>query len=329
MKTTGFCLFEYDENEETILSFVFPEAETDLKTVVTETAALMISYNCMSVFSCYKNQYLYLEGKINPNKSNGVRLYGICLMSPQLHPPMYSAFAEVLCQVWADRRNAAKVLRSYLAAQTDGQLSYEDYEFSDDAFDDDFMRHASFEVLLDRAVQHIPVIWQALACGRSVAVYAPDPAIVQACAIPILSLVSPGKRNLLPLVIENSTYQTEAADEVKNPIWCSCDPAVLTGRFDLAIDLAARTVRLSPTFAKEAGKSGLLETLSESIADATANEGSIVDVMEQFNQQILDTLEEVRNRVGELTPTSIAGVNLPSDTKLVLTAIAANGVFEI
>ena len=98
----------------------------------------------------------------------------------------------------------------------------------------------------------------------SIAVYSPDITVLQACAVPILSLASPGKRHLLPLVMESSMTQTEAADDVKLAIWCSCDAAVLTNRFDLAIDLSARTLKFSPAFSmaptKEQPANGLYTT---------------------------------------------------------------------
>ena len=327
MKTLGFYLFEYDDNEETLLSFIYPEASSDLKTVIQETAAVLVASNCMSLFSSYKNEYLYFEGKLNPAKNNDVKLYGICLRSPDLHPAMYSAYAQILCQVWADKHNAPKVLRSHLAAQTDGVLSYEDQEFSEDQFEGDCFRHCSFDLFMDRASQHIPTIWQALVTGKSVALYSPDITVLQSCALPLLSLISPGKRNLLPLVLEQSSTQTEAADEVRLAVWCSCDSAVLQNRFDLVVDLSARTVRCSPTFSKEVGQSSLLESLGEAVA--SAGEQSLVDVMEEFNGQIISTLSAVKERLGDLTPASISSVNLPSDTKLILTAIAQNGVFEL
>ena len=250
-------------------------------------------------------------------------------MSEDLHPPLYSAFAQVLCQIWVDKQNAPKVLRSYLVTQTDGTLEYEGLEFSEEQYEEDAFRFCSFDVLLDRAAQHIPIIWQALVTGKSIAVYSPDITVLQACAVPILSLASPGKRNLLPLVMESSMTQTEAADDTKLPIWCSCDAAVLANRFDLAIDLSARTLKFSPAFGKEAGKSGLLEKLANEVANATASEGNVVEVLEQFNEQILNMLKTVQERLGDLSPASIASVNLPSDTKLILAGIAGSSVFEI
>ena len=329
MKTSGFYLFEYDENEETLLSFVFPEASQDLKTVIQETAAVLVASNTMSLFSSYKGEFLYFEGKLNPLKNNSVKLYGICVRSPDLHPALYSAYGQILCQVWADKRSAPKVLRSHLAAQTDGMLSYEDQEFSEDQFEGDCYRYCSFDVFLDRVGQHIPTIWQALVTGKSVALYSPDITVLQKCAVPILSLVAPGKRNLLPLVLEQSATQTEAADDVRLAIWCSCDAAVLQNRFDLAVDLSGRNVRCSPAFAKEAGKSSLSESLAEAIAGAASADQELVDVMEEFNGQIIETLKAVKERLGDLSPASISSVNLPSDTKLILTAIAQNGIFEI
>ena len=329
MKSSGFVLFEYDENEEIILSFIYPEASPELKTVIQETANVLVSSNNMSIFSSYKDDYLYLEASINTSRNSDVKLYGICLVAPDLHPAMYSAYAKILCQIWADKGNGTKVLRSFLASKANGVLTYEDNEFAEDQFEGNCYRHCSFDQFLDRCVQHIPTIWQALVCGKSVAVFSPDITVLQSCAVPILSLVVPGERNLLPLVLEQSAVQTEAADEVKLSVWCSCDSAVLQNRFDCAIDLSARNLKLSPAFAKEAGKSQLAEQLAEAISNATATEADLVDVMEEFNGQIVSMLTSIKERLGDLSPASIASVNLPADTKLILTSIAANGVFDL
>jgi hypothetical protein len=329
MKTTGFVLFEYDENEEILLSFIFPEASRELKSVIQETAAVLIAANTYSLFSAYNGQFLYFEGKPNPDKSAGVRLCGICLLSPTFHPPMLSAYAQLLCQIYVDTAAPPKVLRAYLALQTDGSLEYKGEELSEDGFDADPYQRASFEVLLDRAGDHLPVIWQALVTGRSVGIYAPDVTVLQACAVPIMALAVPGARGVLPLVLESSATQTEAADRIKLPVWFSMDAAILSNRFDLAVDLASRTLRPSQAFAREAGKARLLEQLQEAIVTATSNDGSLTDVFEQFNRQILQMLGAVKARLGDLTPQNIASVNLPADTKLLLTAIATGGVFTI
>jgi hypothetical protein len=329
MNTAGFILFEYDENEEILISFIFPEASPQLKTVVQETAALLVASNIYSLFSGYKGQFLYFEGGPSPDKSTGVRLYGICVLAGSCHPPLYSAYAKLLCQIYANHANPPKVLRAYLSSQTDGQVSYQGDEFSVDEFDADPFRQAKYDILLDRAAQHIPTIWQALVCGKTVAVYSPDIVILQACAVPILSFVLPGTRNLLPLVVESSATQSEAADETRHAIWFSMDSAVLSNRFDLVVDLSSRTLRCSQAFAKEAGKSALLGQLHEAIVNATANDASLVDVFEQFNGQILKMLTTIKDRLGALTPQTIAAINLPTDTKFILAAVATSGVFTI
>jgi hypothetical protein len=242
---------------------------------------------------------------------------------------MFARYGQILCQIYADHANPPKVLRAYLAGQTDGTLSYQGLEFSEDSFRENCFHMASFDILLDRAAQHIPVIWQALVCGKSVALYSPDITVLQACAVPILSLVLPGTRPLLPLVFENSSVQVDAAESVRGAIWCSCDAAVLNGRFDLAIDLSARNLRYSQTFGKEAGRSNLLESLANALAAATSSDGSVVEVMLQFNTQILEKLREIRARLGDLSLQSLTSIHLPPDTQLILSAVASSGVFDI
>jgi hypothetical protein len=107
------------------------------------------------------------------------------------------------------------------------------------------------------------------------------------------------------------------------------DAAVLNNRFDLLVDLSSRNLRCSQAFSKEAGTSALLGQLREAVVNATANDANLVDVFEQFNGQILKMLSTIKDRLGELTPQTIATVKLPSDTKFILAAIAASGVFTI
>ena len=328
MKTSGFCLFEYDDNQETLITFIYPSVDSNLKTVILETAGFLVSSNSLSLFSSYKSKYLYFEALKNTNKTNEVCLYGICVIADDLHPTMYSAFAQILCRMYRDTENSPKILRAFLSAQTDGVLEYSKLSFSDDNYEDCF-HECSFDVLLDRVLQHIPTIWQAIVTGKSVAVYSPEVAILQSCAIPIRSLCIPGNRPLLPLVMENSSLQTEAAEELKYPIWCSCDPSVLSNRFDLVVDLSSRNVKLSQSFAKEAGRSNLLESLMNSINDATSSDASVADTLEQFNEQIINTLKMIKTRLGDLSPQSISSVNLPTSTKLILTAIASCSILNV
>jgi hypothetical protein len=331
MTATGFILYEYDDNEEVLVTFIFPEASQELKAVVQETAIVLVASNVFSFFSSYKEQYLYFESKVNPSKSGSlVRHFGICVLAPDVFPPLYSALGKTLLAIYADSVSGVKVLRGFLAALTEGSMSYQGEEYADDSIPKDFYRLASFDVLLDRAAQHIPIIWQALVTGKSVAVYSPDITVLRACAIPILALVPPGARQILPLVLESSPTQTVAADQVKHSIWFSLDASVLSNRFDLAVDLAGRNLKIAPQFSKEAGKSGLLNQLANAIAAATSHDGNIVDVLTSFNEQIISLLKQVKEKFGNLSPQSIASLpKLPSDTKFILASIANSGVFNL
>lgn len=329
MKATGFCLFEYDDNKETLITFIYPQVSDDLKAVIQETASFLVSSSALSLFSSYRSQFLYLDAARCTDRSRPARVYGICLISEHLHPAMYSSLGQVLARIYRDHANPPRVLRAFLAARTDGALEHSDCAYSSDSFDENCFSMCSFDLLLDRVGQYIPVIWQALVTGKSIAVYAPDVSVLQSCAVQILALCSPGARQLLPLVLESSSLQTEAAEAVKAPIWCSCDAPVLSNRFDLVIDLSSRNVRMSPAFTKEAGKSHLLESLMNAINEATSSEASVLDTLEQFNGQIISTLGMIKSRLGDLSPQSIASVNLQTDTKLILTAAAASGVFGV
>jgi hypothetical protein len=96
------AVISFHISEEILLSFIFPEASRELKAVIQETAAVLIASNTYSLFSAYGGQFLYFEGNPSADKSAGVRLCGICLLSAAFHPPMLSAFAQALCQIYAD-----------------------------------------------------------------------------------------------------------------------------------------------------------------------------------------------------------------------------------
>ena len=329
MKATSFCLFEYDDNKETLITFIYPQVEQDLKTVIQETASYLVLSNTLSLFSSYKSQFLYFDAVKNTDRSKPARVYGICIISEHLHPAMYSSLGQVLVQIYKDHVNPPKILRAFLATRTEGKLDYNEYEFDSDNFEDNCFSQCSFDLLLDRVGQYIPIIWQALVTGKSIAVYSPEIGILQNCAVQILALCSPGSRQLLPLVLENSSLQTEAAEEIRSPIWCSIDASVLSNRFDLVVDLSSRNVKMSQAFTKESGKSDLLERLMNSINESTSSEASVSDTIEQFNGQIISTLGMIKSRLGDLSAQSITSVNLPTDTKLILTAVASSGVFNI
>jgi hypothetical protein len=112
------------------------------------------------------NELFKSDSRSESDKSTGIRLYGICVLAPKCHPPLYSSYAKILCQMYADHANPPKVLRAYLSSQTDGQVSYQGDEFSADEFDADLFRQAKYDVLLARAAQHIPTVWQALVTGQ-------------------------------------------------------------------------------------------------------------------------------------------------------------------
>lgn len=302
----------------------------DLKSVIQETAHfLLTTSSSLSLYSYYKSNYLYFDGTRNNEKSDGVRLYGVCVVSSEFHPQMYISLSGFLSKVACSMGLPPKVLRALLAIQTEGSASIGNSGFSYDAFPEDYSTHCSFDVLLDRAGQYITVIWQALVSGKSVAVYSPDLAILQAVAAPISYFCYPGKRQLIPLVLEKSMAQTSAALDTPLSIWCTCDSSILNGRFDLIVDLSTRSVKYSSSFSKEAGKSSLLESLMETINDTTAAEGNVANAISNFNKVILDTLKQIKLKTGELNHQTIGTTSLPSDKKMILTGMATSGVFQV
>ena len=330
MKATAFCIYEYDENEETLVTFVYPSIDKETKTVIQETAHhLITSSNTISLFTAFKSKYLYFEGKRNSDRSDDVRLFGVCVISDILNPQLYLPFTAILAKVACDTGTPANVLRVFLQVLSQGEIDQSGLDFSVENYPEDYYTDCSFDSLLDRAGQHIPVIWQALITGRSVCIYSPDVTILQQASIPILCLCRPGKRQLIPLVLENSIAQTTAAQETPLSIYCSIDPAVLSGRFDLIVDLATRTIKTSSAFAKEAGKCSLNEALMNTINDTTSSDGNVAKAIEDFNQVILDTLNQIKEKMGELNSQAFASINLPADKKQLLSSMASSGVFEL
>ena len=330
MKSSGFCIFEYDENEETLITFIFPSIDDEMKSVIQETAHYLIKgSNSLSLFTFFKNKWLYFEGIRNPSRNSPVRLYGICLLADDLHPALYSKLAQVLCATIVKSGEAPKVLRGYLLSIEKGSLSCDNNEFDINDYSESCFEEASFDVILDRAGSNIPLIWQALVSGHSVTIYSPDLSVLQACAVPILSLCRPGFRQLLPLVMDSSEIQTTHALSIKNPIWCTTDVSALNGHSDLTLDLSTRTVKLSPQFQKETGREKLVESLKEVINNATASENSVADAVEEFNNEIVGILNQVKVKYGDITSQSIQNLKLSPETKMLLSTIAANGVFNL
>ncbi|EAX98684.1 hypothetical protein TVAG_432340 [Trichomonas vaginalis G3] len=329
MQSNVFVIYEYDDNEETLVTFVYPSIDKETKSVIQETAHHIITQSTASnLFSSYKKKWLYFDNKRNQERSDNVRIYGVCVVSEVFNPQLYLDFTSILSKIAADTKTPANVLRIYLMILSQGYLDQGGIDFSIENYGEYYTK-VSFEKLLDRSGQHISVIWQALVTGRSVAVYSPDISILQDVTLAILCLSRPGKRNLLPLVLDNSILQTNAAQETALPIWCSSDQAILNGHFDLIVDLATRTIKTSPAFSKEAGKISLGEALMNTINEVTAAEGSVPDSILEFNESILEILGQIKQRMGELNAQTIGSVNLPADKKQLLIGIAASSVFEI
>lgn len=330
MKANAFCIFEYDENKETLVTFVYPSIDKETKSVIQETAHhLITNSNTLSLFNSFKNKWLYFEGKRNSDKTDIVKLYGVCVIAEELHPQLYSDFAAALAKVACDTASPPDVLRVFLQVLSQGEIESNGVDFSIDRYPDNYYTKVSYNTLLDRAGQFIPIIWQALVTGRSVCLYSPDITTLQSTCIPVLCLVRPGNRNLLPLVLDNSIAQTSAAEDTQLAIWCSSEASALGNRFDLVVDLSARTVKCSAAFQKEAGRCSLLDALMEAINTTTAAEGNVAAEVAAFNEQIIETLQAIKSRVGDLSAASIASVNLAADKKQLLSGIATSGVFQL
>ena len=330
MKANAFVIFEYDENEETLITFIYPNMDQDLKLVISETAQYLItSSSTLSLFTYFKNQWLYFEAERNTEKTDVVRLYGICVTSFDFFPKKYLSFASLLSKIALLTTSPPKVLRTLLAVQAEGHFSQNGINFSVDDYPEDFTENTNFDSFLDRAGQYIGVLWQALVGGKSIAIYSPDVSILQSVMEPILCLCLPGRRQLLPLVLEKSITQTTAAQDIPLSIWCSSDLTILNGKFDFILDLSSRSVKYSTSFSKEAGKSSLLEILKKKINDATSSEGNVVQAMISFNEIILNTLNQIKAAQGELTIQAINSFQLSSDQKMILSSIVNSGVFKL
>lgn len=329
LKATGFVIFEFDNNEEILITFIYPSADKDLKTVIIDTATFLINSNQSSVYTAFGSKYLYFQIKRNANRSSDIRSFGICILADNLYPAFYAEMGQVLIEAFHDHGNAPRVLRQYLSSLTDGQLDYNGFQFSIENFDEDVFQKLNYSPLIDRiSVNNLPMIWQALVTGKSVGVYSSDLTILQQCAIPILSFCCPGTRPLLPLVLESSSTMTDAADNAKNPIWCSIDSSVLSSRFDLTINLTAKTVNPSPAFQKEL-TSDMLEHLAESISEAVSATTSVYESIVEFNHQIVTPLQKVQEKLGDLSPASISSLKLPNETKALLSGIAQAEIIPI
>ena len=329
LKATGFVVYEYDDNEELLITFIYPAADKDLKTVIIETGTFLVNSNQTSLYSSFGSKYLYFENKRNTDRSGSARIFGICIMADNLYPAYYSEFGKVLVEIFHDSSNAPKVLRQYLSSLTDGQLEYKDLQFSIDNFEDDPFQKLNFSPLLDRiSPRQVAFIWQALITGKTIGVYSADIVVLQQCALAIVALCCPGTRPVLPFVIESSSTMTNAAEDTKQVIWCSCDASIISKRFDLLINLTANTVTPSAAFEKEL-TSDMLEHVAESISDAHETTASVYEAIVDLNNQIVIPLQKVQEKKGDLSPASIASLNLPSETKSLLTGIAVAQVLPI
>lgn len=329
VKATGFVLFEFDNNEEVLITFIYPSADKDLKTVIIDTANFLVNSNQTAVYASFGSKYLYFQIKRNANRASDIRLFGICLIADNLYPAFYAEFAQVLIESFHDHGNAPRVLRQYLSCLTDGQLDYNGVQFSIDNFDEDVFQKLNYTPLIERiSVNNLPMIWQALVTGKSVGVYSSDLSVLQQCALPILSFCCPGTRPLFPFVLESSSTMTDAADNTKNSIWCSIDSSVLSNRFDLTINLTAKTVNPSPAFQKEL-TSDMLEHLAESISEAVSATTSVYEAIVEFNNQIVTPLQKVQEKLGDLSPASISSLKLPNETKSLLAGIAQAEIIPV
>ena len=61
----------------------------------------------------------------------------------------------------------------------------------------------------------------------------------------------------------------------------------------------------------------------------TSSDGNVAKAVEEFNQVILDTLNQIKERMGELNAQAFASINLPADKKQLLSSMAGSGVFEL
>lgn len=271
------------------------------------------------MISSYEDKYLYYDGKRNTERSDSVRLYGICVFASSFNPTLYLSLAKVLSAKMEDTQSPPGVLRDFFQAMAEGQLVFGQTKFSSEVED-----QIKFDSLLDRAGQFIPLIWTALVSGKSVAIYSPDLQVLQNCYLPLLSFCKPGKRSILPFVMENSLLQTSAAQKDSRALYFSGDQSVLNKKFDLIIDLSTRNVKIT-----DVKENSLAEQLMNVINQATATDNDVSEVIEEFNSQILKMLQQLKVKFGELTPSHIQSLGVSSDKKLLLSQIITGGVFDI
>lgn len=318
----GFCIFEFDSSEETLVTFVYPSLTSNEKSVIQETGHfLFTSSNSTSMISSYESKFLYFDSKKSTDDSASVQIYGVCIFAPSFHPSLYLSLAKVLSAKMEECQSPPTILRDFFKAVTEGELSFKKLSFSSENED-----QVSFDSLLDRAGQAIPLIWTALVTGKSVAFFSPDIQVLQNCYLPLLSFVKPGQRGILPFVMENSILQTSASSENHKAIVFSSDHSILNKKYDLIIDLSSRNFKVQNSDLKE---NSLAEQLMDVVNQATADENDVCEVIEEFNSQILKMLDQVKIKYGNLSSSSIQSLNVSSDKKVILNQIISSGVFEL
>lgn len=322
MDCSGFCIFEYDDNDETFITFVYPSLTANEKNVIQEIAHhLITSSNTFSIVSSYENRFFYFDAKRNTERTDSVRLYGVCVFGNTFNPKLFCTLSKILSEKMLVSKQAPPVLRDFLKAVAEGELSFKGIVASANKTEE-----IKFDSLLDRAGQNIPIIWTALVTGKSIAIYSPDLQILQTTFDPILSLCKPGKRGILPFVMESSHLQKTNAAKYPSYIIFSSDQAVLNAKLDLIVDLASRTVKIGNESLKE---NSLGVALMGTVNQATTSDEDVIEAIVAFNEQILDILGQIKERYGEVTVENVQALNLASDKKSVLTGFLTGGVFNI
>lgn len=314
----SFCIYEYDKNDELLITYIYPNISKELKTIITDTAKYLISNSIQSFYNFADSNWLYHESLISTDRSKYVKLYGCCVIVDKLNPKLYGAISQALAKAANGSDSMDNVLKIYLQIVSNGSYSSNDISIRLSSIPQSYFKYLEFDTLIKTAGNVLPAVWLGFITGKSVIIYNQDAMLLQSIVLPLYTLIYPGKRVLYPLVMDSSPTLVRESLEKELSVILTTDLSLLSKKFDLIIDLSTKTGKYSSAFQSEMEEFATFYNAFYSLIYESKNPVRLDDIS-SFNEEI----KVVCNAFKEKSQT-----NMSSEKRSFLMRIVKSGVFN-
>lgn len=249
----GVALIEKDLNND-LITWSFPGVSKDVDTVLKSRSGLEDEEVGQPYrFSRYGDhwQYILVSPVTSEEKNNKVISVALCILSKDFAPNKYRELLTIFSKLYQDgNRSPMPVMKAYLSVNTTGKLKCQHGEFVSASFDPRRELVVSVKPLFEAFGMEAVLIWVAMLTKKRVFVYGDKISSLMGAirSFPLMGAWHRQNWTILRPFVRLTDLELKELDDLGVYVAGFTDPScsTYTNKYDLFVDLTARTYQIAP-----------------------------------------------------------------------------------